>query len=79
MNLTIEEQVVTLLNVLLIFKTGRSGTCDLSLLGGSSKAAAYVMSASLENLSKNFKDIRIMETSASGLYASKSKNLLEYL
>ena len=78
-HISVEEQIATLLNILSILKTGRSGGCDLSSIGGSKNAAAYVMSASLQNLSKNYHDIHIIETSASGLYASKSKNLLEYL
>lgn len=77
--LPLRDQVSVLLSVLSIFKTGRSGGCDLTLIGGSKSAGAYVLSANLQNLAKTFHDIRLIETSTSGLYTSKSRNLLDFL
>lgn len=78
-NLSLRDQVFTLLSILSIFKTGRSGGCDLTLIGGSKASSVYVVSSNLQNLSKNFQNIRLIEASASGLYTSKSRNLLEFL
>lgn len=78
-NLSLRNQVFSLLSILSMFKTGRSGGCDLTLIGGSKASAVYVVSSNLQNLSKNFQDIRLIEVSASGLYTSKSRNLLGFL
>lgn len=74
-----EEQVQTLLNILSIFKTCRSSGCDLKSINGSAQAARIMISADLTGLSKKYSDIRLVEQSASGLFVSKSQNLLEYL
>lgn len=74
-----EEQVQTLLNILSIFKTCRSSGCDLKSINGSAQAARIMISADLTGLSIKYSDIRLVEQSASGLFVSKSQNLLEYL
>ena len=57
-----------------------TGGCDLISIGGVGKAAATVnFSATISNWNKNYKDVRIIDSSASGLWEKKSKNLLELL
>ena len=77
--LSLKEQILALNNILSVFKAGRSGGCDLTLIGGSNKAGAFTISSNLQNMAKKYSDVRIIEMSASGLYESKSKNLLEFL
>ena len=77
--LDIKEQSKALLNIQQIF--GRiAGGCDLSLIGGASKAAATVsFSATVSNWCKTYSDIRIIDSSASGLWEKESQNLLNLL
>lgn len=79
MGLSVEKQVMVLLNVLDLFKTGRTGGCDLTEIGGVKKAGVYTNSATVSNWKKYFLDVRIIDESASGLYCSSSKNILEFL
>lgn len=78
-SLTLTEQVMALLSILSVFYTGRSGSCDLSLVGGAKNSAIYKMSAKLSNWLKQVTDARIIDTTASGLYTAQSSNLLEFL
>lgn len=77
--LDIAEQAQCLMQILLLF--GRiSGGCDLQLIGGAGKAAATNgFSASASNWKKYYQDVRIVDQSASGLYETKSDNLLALL
>lgn len=77
--LPVEEQVMVLLNMLDLFKTGRAGGCDLTEIGGVKKAGVYTNRATVSNWKKRFSDVRIIDESASGLYCSSSKNILEFL
>ena len=77
LSLTVEEQVPTLLNVLNLFTTGRTTGCDLRSVGGVEHAAAVPMAAKFSGY--KYKTVRIVDVSASGLFQSESKNLLEYL
>ena len=78
-NNDLQKQVGALVNIIAIFKVGRSSPCDLSEIGGKSKVASYILSASLKTLSNRMHCIRIIDVSASGLFFSKSSNLLEFL
>ncbi|MCI8331920.1 MAG: type II CRISPR RNA-guided endonuclease Cas9 [Clostridiales bacterium] len=73
------DQTKCLLQILSVF--GRvSGGCDLRLLGGAGKAASTGnFSSSLSNWKKNYADVRIIDQSASGLFETRSENLLELL
>ena len=75
--LGIKEQTKTLLNIHQVF--GRmTGGCDLTAIGGVGKAAATVsFSAKISNW--NYKDVRIIDSSASGLWEKESENLLDFL
>jgi len=77
--LGIKEQAAALLNIHQVF--GRvSGGCDLSAIGGAKKAAATVnFSSTVSNWRKTYSDVRIIDSSASGLWEKKSENLLEML
>ena len=77
--LDIREQIACLLQIVLLCKTGRSGSCDLTAIGGSKQAGTVRMSANLSNWKKYYSDVRIVDSSAAGLYESKSRNLLELL
>lgn len=76
---SIKEQCEYLLQLISVFKTGRAGPCDLSGIGGSGKTAVLVKSAKLSGLRKGYKDIHIIDSSASGLFETRSENLLELL
>lgn len=78
LKLSTEEQIETLKNILLLFSSGAGGT-DLSLIGGSKKSGVTALSSNLENWKKNYQDVRIVHTSASGLFENLSENLLELL
>ncbi|MFR3454832.1 MAG: type II CRISPR RNA-guided endonuclease Cas9 [Coprococcus eutactus] len=77
--LELEEQVMALANIILLLKSGRAGNCDMTLLGGSKKAGTYVCSTKISNLQKNYKEVWLIDSSASGIYESKVCNLLEVI
>ena len=78
-SLSLTEQVSALLAILSVFQAGRSSACDLSIIGGDKSAALYRLSSKLSNWKKNANIVRLLDVSASGLYVSKSPNLLEFL
>ena len=69
------EQVKTLSNMLSVFKTGRAVGCDLNSIGGAKNAAVIKLNAVLTNL-KDIDSIRIIDQSPTGLYEKASPNLL---
>jgi len=77
--LDIQAQAKALLNIHQIF--GRiAGGCDLSAIGGGSKAAATSnFSSSISNWKKNYSEVRIIDASPSGLWEKQSENILELL
>lgn len=77
--LSIEEQSKTLLNIQQVF--GRmTGGCDLEVIGGKKKSASTVnFSSTISNWKKYYSDVRIIDSSASGLWEKQSQNLLELL
>ena len=77
--MTLEEQVEILLNILSIFQTGRTTGCDLTSIGGVKGAAILTGSTKLSNWKKSYKDVRIVDSSATGLHRKISHNLLELL
>ena len=79
LSMATQEQVSTLLNVLDLFTTGRTTGCDLRNVGGVEHAAAVPMAAKFSGYKGKYKAVRIVNVSASGLFQSESKNLLEYL
>ena len=77
--LDMEEQVNILLSIVYLFKSGRSGGSDLKSIGGSAASGVVSMSSSLSNWTKKYSDVRIIDTSASGIHTKQSENLLELL
>ena len=73
------EQAAALLNIHQVF--GRiSGGIDLTAIGGVKKAAATVsFSSNMSNWKKNYKDVRIVDQTASGLWEKQSDNLFSLL
>ena len=78
-SLDIKNQSKALLNIQQIF--GRlAGGIDLTAIDGAGKAAATnSFSSSISNWAKNYKDVRIIDSSASGLWEKESCNLLDLL
>lgn len=76
---SMQEQCSVLLNILTVF--GRmSGGCDLTLIGGKPKEAATSgLSSAMTNWKKNYKDVRIVDQSATGLWEEQSENILDFL
>jgi len=73
--LSIIEQMKTLLLLVDVLKTGRINTCNLKSVGGVESYHTERMSAILKN--SKYSDIRIIDQSPTGLYEKKSNNLLE--
>jgi len=77
--LSVTEQAKVLLNIHQTFGRTSSGGCDLQLIKGAGKAAATVnFSSSISNWKKNYTDVRLVDSSVSGLWQKESEiNLLE--
>ncbi len=77
--LSVSAQVKCLMQVLQVFGRMTSG-CDLTGIGGVGRAAATVgFSSTVSNWKKTYQDVRIIDSSASGLHETKSQNLLELI
>lgn len=77
LKLDVKEQVNILLNIQGLF--GRIKSADLKQIGGVSKVGVTTLSSNLSNWKKNYSDVRIIDSSASGLFEKLSDNLLELL
>lgn len=77
--LSVEEQVYAVLNVLSLFKTGRTSGVDMTAIGGVKTGGVTAMSSKLSNWAKAYSDVRIIDYSPSGIFKKQSKNLLELL
>ncbi len=76
-SLDIKNQVKTLLNIHQVFGRMNRG-CDLKEIGGSpNTTATKSFSSNLSNW--KYKEVRIIDSSASGLWEKKSENLLDLL
>lgn len=79
MSLDVKAQTLALLNIQQVFGRIASGI-DLTVIGGAGKAATTNgFSTTVSNWKKNYTDIRIVDASPSGLWETKSENLLELL
>ena len=79
LTLSVPEQAIALLNIHGVFGRISSG-CDLSDIKGGPRAAATVsFNSTVSNWRRYYKDVRIIDVSASGLWEKKSDNLLEIL
>lgn len=79
LNLEIYQQAEVLLNAISAF--GRvSGGCDLSLIGGAKgSGATNGFSTNVSNWKKTYSDVRVIDSSVSGLWTKKSENILELI
>ncbi len=77
--LSLEDQSKLLLNIGSVFKNGRKGGCDFSLIGGKKDGGALSLSSRVSNWKKNYSTAYIVDSSASGLYETKSENLFDLL
>ena len=77
LNLSLEDQTVTLIRIIECIKAGRKSNVDLRSIGGSANAASVYMSANLS--SSSYKDIRIVDYSPAGLHRKESVNLKDFL
>ena len=71
-------QITCLLNILTMMGPGAAAV-DLTACGGTSKAGAKVINAKLSNWKKRYREVRIVDVSASGLFRKTGCNLLELL
>lgn len=78
LKLDIISQTKALLNIHLVFGRIAAGI-DLTQIGGKSIEATSKLSTKISNWKKNYTDVRIVDTSPSGLREKKSVNLLELL
>lgn len=79
LKLSVQKQAGVLLNIHATF--GRvSGGCDFTEIGGPAYAAATVnFSSSVSNWKKHYNNVKIVDTSSSGLWGKYSENLLDIL
>lgn len=75
--LAMTEQITCLLNIISWF--GNAPSCNLVSIGGSLQGGTKRPSAHLTAWKKNYTDVRIVDMSASGLFQSRSENLLKML
>lgn len=75
--LDVEKQIAFFNSVIPWFNT-IPGSFDFSLIGGSKNAGVKLLSCNLSNW-QQYKDVRIIDASPSGIYEKRSVNLLELL
>ena len=73
--LHVTDQATILLQLLGLF--GRINKADLSMIHGVPSAGVATLSSCLSNWKKAYSDVRIIDSSASGMFESYSDNLLE--
>lgn len=74
--LDISTQCSTLLSIHQAFAR-MSSSCDLTAIGGKPKSAVTTLSTAVSNWKKNYSDVRIVDSSTSGLWERQSDNLLD--
>lgn len=75
--LGVEQQIDVLLSIQGLF--GRSRKADLTMIGGVKSAGSSRISSGLSALKKNYAEVRIIDSSASGLFEKVSENLLDLI
>ena len=78
-NLSIENQAIVLLSIHSTFCRNSVGGVDLSLILGKANAVKSICSTKLSVLKGRYNDIRIIDSSVSGLWSKTSDNLLEMI
>ena len=77
--LEIKEQLMTLLAIVNLLKTNRAGGCDLTSIGGVSKAGVVSLNSKVSNWAKSYKSARFAFVDFSGLHKATTKNLISLL
>lgn len=72
----LNDQVKALMSIVEIYKTGRTGGCNLKLIGDVNGAAILTLNSTISN-ARGIQSIRIVDQSPTGLYETISPNLLE--
>ena len=75
--LSLEEQVMLLLELVSLFKTGRASGCNLLAIGGKGISGSMKIGAALS--ASPYEDIRIVDCSPAGLHRKVSVNLKDFL
>lgn len=73
--LSIEEQCRVLMNIISLFKSGRTTGCNLKMIDGSGQGGVITLNACLSKT--KYKSIKIIDQSTTGLFEKVSENLLE--
>ena len=76
--LSIGEQITCLMNIVLWFNDVGGG-CDLKLIGGAPASGVKRPAMKLSSWKKGYSDVRIIDSSSSGLFEDRSENLLDLL
>ena len=72
------EQITLLMGMIQLI-AGKAKRCDLKLIGGAPGAGGIALSSKLSNWRGKYDDVRIINSSASGLFSTKSENFLSLL
>lgn len=75
--LSTEAQVECLMSIVGWF--GAMSTCNLKGIGGVAQAGAKYIGARLSQIGKTYKDVRLVDQSAAGLFECRSENLMDIL
>lgn len=79
-NCSVIEQANALLNIHKTFGRESASGMDLSIIGGTPRGASTAsFSSTLTNWSKKYRDVRVVNTSPSGIWENISDNLLELI
>lgn len=74
-----DEQCFCLMQLIKLFKTGRSEKCDFTLLGSKKNEASYRLNSKISNWLKYYSSVKIIDESSSGIFRTESDNILEWL
>lgn len=72
------EQITLLMGMIQLI-AGKAKKCDLKLIGGAPGAGGIALNSKLSNWCGKYDDVRIIDSSASGLFSTQGKNLLSFL
>lgn len=76
-SLDTEAQVACIMSIVSWFNTATN--CNLTCIGGGKQCGAKTINSRLSGMKNKYNDIRIVDMSASGLFVSRSENLLNLL
>ncbi len=77
--LSVAKQVQLLISIHPVFGRTPSGGCDMQAIEAGKNVGNSTLNANFSNLKKYYTDVRIIDTSAAGLYEHRSPNLLDFL